>query len=82
MLIHTDQQRALSYLQSCIDEIGTFGDILQLVIVELIYKVCQAKPTERAKFIRTVYNLLSSNSASVRLVELEIAFVFVGEVSQ
>jgi vesicle coat complex subunit len=25
MLIHTDQQRALSYLQSCIDEIGTFG---------------------------------------------------------
>ena len=25
MLIHTDQQRALTYLQSCIDEIGTFG---------------------------------------------------------
>ena len=66
MLIHTDQQRALAYLQSCIDEIGSFGDILQLVIVELIYKVCQARPAERAKFIRTVYNLLSSNSASVR----------------
>jgi len=66
MLIHTDQQRALTYLQSCIDEISTFGDILQLVIVELIYKVCQAKPTERAKFIRTVYNLLGSSSASVR----------------
>lgn len=66
MLIHTDQQKALQYLQSCIDDIGSFGDILQLVIVELIYKVCQAKPTERAKFIRTVYNLLGSNSASVR----------------
>lgn len=66
MLIHTDQQRALAFLSSCIDEIATFGDILQLVIVELIYKVCQAKPTERAKFIRTVYNLLSSSSASVR----------------
>ncbi|EEC15779.1 coatomer beta subunit, putative, partial [Ixodes scapularis] len=39
MLIHVDQERALSYLDSCIDQVHTFGDILQLVIVELIYKV-------------------------------------------
>ena len=25
MLIHTDQQKALQYLQSCIDDIGSFG---------------------------------------------------------
>ena len=40
MLIHADQERALSYLSSCIDQVHTFNDILQLVIVELIYKVC------------------------------------------
>ena len=33
------QERALDYLSSCIDQVTSFGDILQLVIVELIYKV-------------------------------------------
>ena len=39
MLIHADQERALNYLSTCIDQVTSFGDILQLVIVELIYKV-------------------------------------------
>lgn len=39
MLLHADQDRALNYLASCLDQVNNFGDILQLVIVELIYKV-------------------------------------------
>lgn len=39
MLLHADQERALTYLASCLDQVASFGDILQLVIVELIYKV-------------------------------------------
>lgn len=39
MLLHADQDRALAYLASCLDQVASFGDILQLVIVELIYKV-------------------------------------------
>ncbi|CAG0887605.1 unnamed protein product [Darwinula stevensoni] len=66
MLIHADQDRALNYLSSCIDQVHTFGDILQLVIVELIYKVCHANPSERARFIRCIYNLLNSSSQAVR----------------
>lgn len=66
MLIHADQERALNYLSGCIDQVNTFGDILQLVIVELIYKVCHANPSERARFIRCVYSLLNSQSAAVR----------------
>ena len=66
MLIHADQERALSYLSTCIDQVHTFGDILQLVIVELIYRVCHQNPSERSRFIRCIYNLLNSNSASVR----------------
>lgn len=42
MLLHADQDRALAYLASCLDQVNSFGDILQLVIVELIYKVSQA----------------------------------------
>jgi coatomer subunit beta len=66
MLIHADQDRALNYLSSCIDQVNSFGDILQLVIVELIYKVCHANPSERVRFIRCVYALLNSSSSAVR----------------
>ena len=60
------QERALDYLTTCIDQVHDFNDILQLVIVELVYKVCHANPTERARFIRCIYNLLNSSSAAVR----------------
>ncbi|KZC07960.1 PREDICTED: coatomer subunit beta [Dufourea novaeangliae] len=66
MLLHADQSRALSYLAACLDQVPSFGDILQLVIVELIYKVCLANPSERARFIRCIYSLLNSPSAAVR----------------
>jgi len=66
MLIHADQERALDYLSTCIDQVNTFNDILQLVIVELVYKVCHANPNERARFIRCIYNLLQSSSQAVR----------------
>ena len=66
MLIHADQERALSYLSTCIEQVHTFGDILQLVIVELIYRVCHQNPSERARFLRCIYNLLNSNSPAVR----------------
>ncbi|PAV70949.1 hypothetical protein WR25_20924 isoform B [Diploscapter pachys] len=66
MLLHVDQARALDYLSGCIEQVTQFGDILQLIIVELIYKVCHTNPAERARFIRCIYNLLQSNSAAVR----------------
>ncbi|XP_065827598.1 coatomer subunit beta-like [Oscarella lobularis] len=66
MLIHVDQERALDYLSTCIDQVHTFNDILQLVIVELVYKVCFANPSERVRFIRCIYNLLNSSSSAVR----------------
>uniref|UniRef100_F6Z743 Coatomer subunit beta n=1 Tax=Ciona intestinalis TaxID=7719 RepID=F6Z743_CIOIN len=67
MLIHADQERALDYLSTCIHkQVNTFNDILQLVIVELVYKVCHANPNERARFIRCIYNLLQSSSQAVR----------------
>ncbi|CAG9854809.1 unnamed protein product [Phyllotreta striolata] len=66
MLLHADQDRALTYLSNCLDQVASFGDILQLVIVELIYKVCHSNPTERSRFIRCIYNLLNSSSPAVR----------------
>ena len=47
-------------------QIQNFGDILQLIIVELVYKVCRQNPAERSRFIRCIYMLLNSNSPAVR----------------
>lgn len=82
MLIHADQERALNYLSQCIDQVNTFGDILQLVIVELIYKVCHANPSERSRFIRCVYALLNSQSAAVRYLSFSLSFAKTAEFSQ
>lgn len=49
MLLHADQEKALSYLASCLDQVSSFGDILQLVIVELIYKVCNLNDSFKIK---------------------------------
>lgn len=66
MLIAADQTKALDYLSTCIEQVGTFNDILQLVIVELVVKVCRTDASQRGRFIRCIYNLLNSESAAVR----------------
>ncbi|KAF5395845.1 Coatomer protein complex subunit beta 1 [Paragonimus heterotremus] len=66
MLVHVSQSSALEYLVDRLDQVQNFGDILQLIIVELIYKVCHQKPSERLRFIRCVYSLLQSSSPAVR----------------
>lgn len=66
MLITVDQARALDFLSTCIDQVGAFNEILQLVIVELVHKVCRTDVSQRGRFIRCIYNLLDSSSPAVR----------------
>eukprot|EP00127_Corallochytrium_limacisporum_P003340 Clim_evm29s148 gene=Clim_evmTU29s148 len=66
MLVYADQDRAVEYMFSVLDQVPQFGDILQLIMVELIYKVCRQDPTQRARFIRCVYDLLDAPSGAVR----------------
>jgi coatomer subunit beta len=47
-------------------QVQNFGDILQLIIVELVYKVCRQNPAQRARFIRCIYMLLNATSPAVR----------------
>ncbi len=46
MLIAVDQARALEYLLKYIDQVQSFNEILQLVIVELVHKVCERRMNE------------------------------------
>jgi len=66
MLYNCDQNRAVDYLSNFIQQVPNFGDNLQLVVVELIRKVCKTNPAEKAKYFRCIYELLNSSSNAVK----------------
>ena len=60
MLFNCAQERAIEYLATCLDEVPTWGDMLQLAVVELIRKLCRSAPTERVCVpIRSISVLIS-----------------------
>jgi hypothetical protein len=52
MLFNCDQDKAIEYLSSVIGQVNTFGDILQIIVIELIRKVCKstASGSDRVHF--------------------------------
>jgi coatomer subunit beta len=66
MLCNNAQEKAVEYLAGVLDQVASFGDILQLMVVELVRKVCQKNPDERPRFLRCLWGLLSSPSAAVQ----------------
>jgi coatomer subunit beta len=65
MLCNCDQERAVQYQLSVIDQIASMGDIIQLNMLELIRKVCRQDPYQKSKYVRAVFGLQSSASNSV-----------------
>ena len=66
MLSQCDQERAVTYLHEVLDQVATFGDVLQFVVVQLLRKVFRKYPQDRARHVRCIYTLLNSTSTSVR----------------
>ena len=52
MLFHSAQDRAVAFLSDNLDAVAGYGDILQLVVLELIRKIVRANPFEKSKYIR------------------------------
>ena len=44
---------------------ATWGDILQLVVLELIRKIVRSNPYEKSKYIRCILTLFNSQSPAV-----------------
>ncbi|KAJ1477800.1 adaptin N terminal region-domain-containing protein, partial [Baffinella frigidus] len=65
MLCNCDQERAVAYQLSVMDQLSNMGDIIQLVMLELVRKVCRQDPFQKSKYVRAVFNLQSSASNSV-----------------
>ena len=65
MLFHTAQDRAVAYLGQNLDQVANWGDILQLVVLELIRKIVRSNPYEKSKYIRCILTLFNSQSNAV-----------------
>ena len=65
MLFSCAQDRAVNYLLSHIDNVTTWGDTLQMVVLELVRKVCRTNPGEKGKYIKIILSLLNSPSTAV-----------------
>ena len=65
MLFQADQERAVNFLSDNLDQVSSYGDTLQLVILELIRKVVRSNPLEKSKYIRCILTLFNSTSNAV-----------------
>ncbi|XAR67766.1 hypothetical protein NMG60_11002659 [Bertholletia excelsa] len=65
MLFNSAQERAVNYLFTHIDRINDWGEQLQMVVLELIRKVCRTNKAEKGKYIKIIISLLNAPSAAV-----------------
>ncbi|EPS61596.1 hypothetical protein M569_13199, partial [Genlisea aurea] len=65
MLFNCAQDRAINYLLSNADRVPDWGELLQMVVLELIRKVCRTKKDEKGRYIKIIISLLNAPSAAV-----------------
>ncbi|KAM7263323.1 hypothetical protein ACFE04_001006 [Oxalis oulophora] len=65
MLFNCDQDRAVNYLLAHVDRISDWGELLQMVVLELIRKVCRTNPNQKGRYMKIIISLLNAPSAAV-----------------
>ena len=66
MLFNENEQLAFEFLgQHMQDGISKFGDGFSLIVLELTRRVCRKDPSQKSRFVRVLFALLSSSSAAV-----------------
>ncbi|XP_050216540.1 coatomer subunit beta-1 [Mercurialis annua] len=65
MLFTCAQDRAINYLLTNVDRVSEWGELLQMVVLELIRKVCRTNRGEKGKYIKIIISLLNAPSTAV-----------------
>ncbi|KAL7613769.1 hypothetical protein Lser_V15G06850 [Lactuca serriola] len=65
MLFTCAQDHAVNYLLTHVDRVSEWGELLQMVVLDLIRKVCRVKRGEKGKYIKIIISLLNVPSAAV-----------------
>lgn len=65
MLFNCAQERAVNYLLTNADAVPGWGELMQMVALDLIRKVCRSSRGEKGKYIKIIIDLLVAPSAAV-----------------
>jgi len=65
MLYKENEDLAIEFLAKNMDDVGKFGDGFALLVLELTRKVCRRDPTQKSRFVRVLFQMLSSTSPAV-----------------
>ncbi|XP_020572479.1 coatomer subunit beta-1-like [Phalaenopsis equestris] len=65
MLFTCAQDRAVNYLLSHVDQVQDWPEQLQMVVLDLIRKVCRSNRAEKGRYIKIIISLLNAPSIAV-----------------
>jgi len=65
MMFNEAEELAIQFLAHNMDDVGKYGDGFALLVLELTRRVCRRDPTQKSRFVRVLFQMLSSNSAAV-----------------
>jgi coatomer subunit beta len=68
LLFHLSQEKALSYLKGLMttdDPVQEMGDIFQLIVLEMLRKLCKIEPSQKQRLMNAIFMLSNSKSSSV-----------------
>ncbi|KAL7568445.1 hypothetical protein ACA910_012158 [Epithemia clementina (nom. ined.)] len=65
MLYHENEELAFAFLARNMDDVGKYGDGFALLVLDLTRKVCRRDPTQKSRFVRVLFQMLSSPSPAV-----------------
>mmetsp|Transcript_29257 Transcript_29257/g.60944 ORF Transcript_29257/g.60944 Transcript_29257/m.60944 type:complete len:975 (+) Transcript_29257:154-3078(+) len=65
MLYHESEDLAIQFLARNLDDVSKFGDGFALLVLDLTRKACRRDPNQKSRFVRVLFQMLSSNSAAV-----------------
>lgn len=65
MMFNEAEDLAIQFLATHLDQVGEFGDGFALLVLELTRKICRRDPTQKSRFVRVLFQMLSSASPAV-----------------
>jgi coatomer subunit beta len=69
LLFHLSQEKALGYLKNLMtgtdDPVQEMGDIFQLIVLEMLRKLCKIEPGQKQRLMNAIFLLSNSKSSSV-----------------
>jgi coatomer subunit beta len=65
MLYNESEDLAIQFLAHNLDDVSKFGDGFALLVLDLTRKACRRDPNQKSRFVRVLFQMLSSTSSAV-----------------